>query len=203
MGKVALLIGLTHTHPFIGYWQCLPVEWLHRSSSLALPVDNQTHTHPPLSVYTLACSTFLTSARKIQSYTKPLSSESHRGASWYTSSDSSKRKHIMESPPDPASDPGNGVSEPVTPVRETPVNLETLRKAEHQAPVRRQSCSSTNRGERYWLFEIVTTLILRSIDEQKLQSEFISTWMVRAPRNKMIPVRLFHWESAWGFFFWY
>ncbi|XP_077067221.1 nuclear receptor ROR-alpha A isoform X1 [Siphateles boraxobius] len=52
----------------------------------------------------------------------------------------------MESPPDPASDPGNGVSEPVTPVRETPVNLETLRKAEHQAPVRRQSCSSTNRG---------------------------------------------------------
>uniref|UniRef100_A0A673J223 Uncharacterized protein n=1 Tax=Sinocyclocheilus rhinocerous TaxID=307959 RepID=A0A673J223_9TELE len=51
----------------------------------------------------------------------------------------------MESPPDPASDPGNGVSEPVTPVRETPVNLETLRKAEHQAPVRRQSCSSTNR----------------------------------------------------------
>ncbi|KAL1247703.1 hypothetical protein QQF64_023079 [Cirrhinus molitorella] len=52
----------------------------------------------------------------------------------------------MESPPDPASDPGNGVSEPVTPVRETPVNLETLRKAEHQAPVRRQSCSSTNRA---------------------------------------------------------
>uniref|UniRef100_A0A672KAT8 Uncharacterized protein n=1 Tax=Sinocyclocheilus grahami TaxID=75366 RepID=A0A672KAT8_SINGR len=51
----------------------------------------------------------------------------------------------MESPPDPASDPGIGVSEPVTPVRETPVNLETLRKAEHQAPVRRQSCSSTNR----------------------------------------------------------
>ncbi|KAK2867391.1 hypothetical protein Q8A67_025508 [Cirrhinus molitorella] len=53
----------------------------------------------------------------------------------------------MESPPDPASDPGNGVSEPVTPVRETPVNLETLRKAEHQAPVRRQSCSSTNRDQ--------------------------------------------------------
>uniref|UniRef100_A0A672PQ49 Uncharacterized protein n=1 Tax=Sinocyclocheilus grahami TaxID=75366 RepID=A0A672PQ49_SINGR len=53
----------------------------------------------------------------------------------------------MESSPEPASDPGNGVSEPVTPARETPVNLETLRKAEHQAPVRRQSCSSTNRGE--------------------------------------------------------
>ncbi|KAF6714768.1 Nuclear receptor ROR-alpha [Oryzias melastigma] len=52
----------------------------------------------------------------------------------------------MESPPDPASDPGNSVSEPATPVRETPVNLETLRKADHPAPVRRQTCSSTNRG---------------------------------------------------------
>ncbi|KAL6474299.1 hypothetical protein MHYP_G00178600 [Metynnis hypsauchen] len=51
----------------------------------------------------------------------------------------------MESPPDPTSDPGNSASESATPVRETPVNLETLRKAEHQAPVRRQSCSSTNR----------------------------------------------------------
>uniref|UniRef100_A0A3B4CCJ2 Uncharacterized protein n=1 Tax=Pygocentrus nattereri TaxID=42514 RepID=A0A3B4CCJ2_PYGNA len=54
----------------------------------------------------------------------------------------------MESPPDPTSDPGNSASESATPVRETPVNLETLRKAEHQAPVRRQSCSSTNRGKR-------------------------------------------------------
>uniref|UniRef100_A0A3Q2FZ54 Uncharacterized protein n=1 Tax=Cyprinodon variegatus TaxID=28743 RepID=A0A3Q2FZ54_CYPVA len=54
----------------------------------------------------------------------------------------------MESPPDPASDPGNSASEPATPVRETPVNLETLRKAEHPAPVRKQSCSSTNRGKR-------------------------------------------------------
>uniref|UniRef100_A0A8C9SC12 Uncharacterized protein n=1 Tax=Scleropages formosus TaxID=113540 RepID=A0A8C9SC12_SCLFO len=53
----------------------------------------------------------------------------------------------MESPPDPASDPGNSATEPATPVRDTPVNLETLRKAEHQAPVRRQSCSSTNRGK--------------------------------------------------------
>ncbi|KAM7396733.1 hypothetical protein PAMP_019750 [Pampus punctatissimus] len=52
----------------------------------------------------------------------------------------------MESPPDPASDPGNSASEPATPVRETPVNLETLRKADHPAPVRRQTCSSTNRG---------------------------------------------------------
>ncbi|CAG5958002.1 unnamed protein product [Menidia menidia] len=51
----------------------------------------------------------------------------------------------MESPPDPASDPGNSASEPATPVRETPVNLETLRKADHPAPVRRQTCSSTNR----------------------------------------------------------
>lgn len=54
----------------------------------------------------------------------------------------------MESPPDPASDPGNSASEPATPVRETPVNLETLRKADHPAPVRRQTCSSTNRGKR-------------------------------------------------------
>ncbi|TNN51630.1 Nuclear receptor ROR-alpha [Liparis tanakae] len=54
----------------------------------------------------------------------------------------------MESPPDPASDPGNSASEPATPVRETPVNLETLRKAEHPAPVRRQTCSSTNRGQK-------------------------------------------------------
>ncbi|KAI3370704.1 hypothetical protein L3Q82_007261 [Scortum barcoo] len=53
----------------------------------------------------------------------------------------------MESPPDPASDPGNSASEPATPVRETPVNLETLRKADHPAPVRRQTCSSTNRGK--------------------------------------------------------
>ncbi|KAL4641945.1 nuclear receptor ROR-alpha isoform X1 [Arapaima gigas] len=53
----------------------------------------------------------------------------------------------MESPPDPASDPGNSATEPATPVRDTPVNLETLRKADHQAPVRRQSCSSTNRGK--------------------------------------------------------
>lgn len=53
----------------------------------------------------------------------------------------------MESPPDPASDPGNSASEPATPVRETLVNLETLRKAEHPAPVRRQTCSSTNRGK--------------------------------------------------------
>ncbi|KAK7891550.1 hypothetical protein WMY93_023513 [Mugilogobius chulae] len=52
----------------------------------------------------------------------------------------------MESPPDPASDPSNGASEPATPLRETPVNLETLRKADHPAPVRRQTCSSTNRG---------------------------------------------------------
>ncbi|XP_023826814.1 LOW QUALITY PROTEIN: nuclear receptor ROR-alpha A-like [Salvelinus sp. IW2-2015] len=52
----------------------------------------------------------------------------------------------MESPPDPASDPGNSASEPATPARETPVNLETLRKADHPAPVRRQTCSSTNRG---------------------------------------------------------
>lgn len=75
----------------------------------------------------------------------------------------------MESPPDPASDPGNGVSEPVTPVRETPVNLETLRKAEHQAPVRRQSCSSTNRGKRQWLFWIDTVRILRNIDAQNFK----------------------------------
>ncbi|KAG9280991.1 nuclear receptor ROR-alpha isoform X1 [Astyanax mexicanus] len=56
----------------------------------------------------------------------------------------------MESPPDPTSDPGNSASESATPVRETPVNLETLRKAEHHQapPVRRQSCSSTNRGKR-------------------------------------------------------
>lgn len=55
----------------------------------------------------------------------------------------------MESPPDPASDPGNSASEPATPVRETPVNLETLRKADHPAaPVRKQTCSSTNRGKR-------------------------------------------------------
>ncbi|KAF3688818.1 Nuclear receptor ROR-alpha Nuclear receptor RZR-alpha [Channa argus] len=54
----------------------------------------------------------------------------------------------MESPPDPASDPGNSASEPVTPVRETPVNLETLRKADQPAPVRRQTCSSTNRESR-------------------------------------------------------
>ncbi|TKS73462.1 Nuclear receptor ROR-alpha [Collichthys lucidus] len=53
----------------------------------------------------------------------------------------------MESPPDPASDPGNSASEPATPVRETPVNLETLRKADHPAPVRRQTCSSTNREQ--------------------------------------------------------
>uniref|UniRef100_A0A8D3B0G9 RAR-related orphan receptor A, paralog a n=1 Tax=Scophthalmus maximus TaxID=52904 RepID=A0A8D3B0G9_SCOMX len=52
----------------------------------------------------------------------------------------------MESPPDPASDPGSSASEPATPVRETPANLETLRKADHPAPVRRQTCSSTNRG---------------------------------------------------------
>ncbi|KAG5849123.1 hypothetical protein ANANG_G00106670, partial [Anguilla anguilla] len=52
----------------------------------------------------------------------------------------------MESPPDPASDPGNSASEPATPVRDTPVNLETLRKADQQAPVRRQTCSSTNRA---------------------------------------------------------
>ncbi|KAG5839677.1 hypothetical protein ANANG_G00207470, partial [Anguilla anguilla] len=52
----------------------------------------------------------------------------------------------MESPPDPASDPGNSASEPATPVRDTPVNLDSLRKADQQAPVRRQSCSSTNRG---------------------------------------------------------
>uniref|UniRef100_A0A3B3ZW35 Uncharacterized protein n=1 Tax=Periophthalmus magnuspinnatus TaxID=409849 RepID=A0A3B3ZW35_9GOBI len=52
----------------------------------------------------------------------------------------------MESPPDPASDPSNGASEPATPLRETPANLETLRKADHPAPVRRQTCSSTNRG---------------------------------------------------------
>ncbi|KAJ8344544.1 hypothetical protein SKAU_G00318730 [Synaphobranchus kaupii] len=51
----------------------------------------------------------------------------------------------MESPPDPASDPGNSASEPATPVRDTPVNLDSLRKADQQAPVRRQSCSSTNR----------------------------------------------------------
>uniref|UniRef100_A0A8C7FM62 Uncharacterized protein n=1 Tax=Oncorhynchus kisutch TaxID=8019 RepID=A0A8C7FM62_ONCKI len=54
----------------------------------------------------------------------------------------------MESPPDPASDPANSASEPATPARETPVNLETLRKADHPAPVRRQTCSSTNRGKR-------------------------------------------------------
>uniref|UniRef100_A0A3Q2SQ65 Uncharacterized protein n=1 Tax=Fundulus heteroclitus TaxID=8078 RepID=A0A3Q2SQ65_FUNHE len=55
----------------------------------------------------------------------------------------------MESPPDPASDPGNSASEPATPVRETPVNLETLRKADHPAPVRKQTCSSTNRGKHH------------------------------------------------------
>ncbi|MED6250524.1 hypothetical protein ILYODFUR_000989 [Ilyodon furcidens] len=55
----------------------------------------------------------------------------------------------MESPPDPASDPGNSASEPATPVRETPVNLETLRKADHPAPVRKQTCSSTNRVLRW------------------------------------------------------
>uniref|UniRef100_A0A8C1ETR2 Uncharacterized protein n=2 Tax=Cyprinus carpio TaxID=7962 RepID=A0A8C1ETR2_CYPCA len=84
----------------------------------------------------------------------------------------------MESSPEPASDPGNGVSEPVTPVRETPVNLETLRKAEHQAPVRRQSCSSTNRGERQWFFGIDTTLILRSVDEQNFKvNSFQLKWL--------------------------
>ena len=70
----------------------------------------------------------------------------------------------MESPPDPASDPGNSASEPATPVRETPVNLETLRKADHPAPVRRQTCSSTNRGEldrislSFYLFFIFSTV---------------------------------------------
>uniref|UniRef100_A0A3B5QKF0 Uncharacterized protein n=1 Tax=Xiphophorus maculatus TaxID=8083 RepID=A0A3B5QKF0_XIPMA len=58
----------------------------------------------------------------------------------------------MESPPDPASDPGNSASEPATPVRETPVNLETLRKADHPAPVRKQTCSSTNRGKQQYVF---------------------------------------------------
>ncbi|KAJ8003265.1 hypothetical protein DPEC_G00167630 [Dallia pectoralis] len=45
----------------------------------------------------------------------------------------------MESPPDPASQPGNSASEPATPTRETPVN--------HPAPIRRQTCSSTNRED--------------------------------------------------------
>ncbi|XP_076851181.1 nuclear receptor ROR-alpha-like [Brachyhypopomus gauderio] len=58
----------------------------------------------------------------------------------------------MESPPDPTSEPGNSAPESATPARESPVNLETLRKADLQAPVRRQSCSSTNRG----LFSITT-----------------------------------------------
>ncbi|CAL8373895.1 unnamed protein product [Arctogadus glacialis] len=61
----------------------------------------------------------------------------------------------MESPPDPASDPGNSASEPATPLRETPVNLETLRKANHPAPVRRQTCSSTNR--------VLSTIVHRTI----------------------------------------
>ncbi|XP_028679205.1 nuclear receptor ROR-alpha-like [Erpetoichthys calabaricus] len=52
----------------------------------------------------------------------------------------------MDSASDPASDAGNSASEPATPVRDTPVNLETLRKADHPTPVRRHSCSSTNRG---------------------------------------------------------
>uniref|UniRef100_A0A8C5GNV3 Uncharacterized protein n=1 Tax=Gouania willdenowi TaxID=441366 RepID=A0A8C5GNV3_GOUWI len=46
----------------------------------------------------------------------------------------------MESPPDPASgDPGNGASEPATPVRETPVNLETLRKSADSPVAQRRS----------------------------------------------------------------
>lgn len=53
----------------------------------------------------------------------------------------------MESPPDPTSEPGKSASEAASAVRESPLNLDTLRKAEHQAPVRRHSCSSTNRGK--------------------------------------------------------
>ncbi|KAF5902508.1 nuclear receptor ROR-alpha isoform X1 [Clarias magur] len=52
----------------------------------------------------------------------------------------------MESPPDPTSEPGKSASEAASAVRESPLNLDALRKAEHQAPVRRHSCSSTNRG---------------------------------------------------------
>lgn len=63
----------------------------------------------------------------------------------------------MESPPDPASDPGNSGSEPATPGMDTPVNLNTLRKDEHQPPMRRQSCSSTNKGNTH-----LTRLILNS-----------------------------------------
>lgn len=53
----------------------------------------------------------------------------------------------MESPPDPTSEPGKSASEAASAVRESPLNLDALRKAEHQAPVRRHSCSSTNRGK--------------------------------------------------------
>ncbi|GAA6105025.1 nuclear receptor ROR-alpha A isoform X1 [Tachysurus ichikawai] len=52
----------------------------------------------------------------------------------------------MESPPDPTSEPGKSASEAASAVRESPLNLDALRKAEHQAPVRRHSCSSTNRA---------------------------------------------------------
>lgn len=53
----------------------------------------------------------------------------------------------MESPPDPTSEPGKSASEAASVLRESPLNLDALRKAEHQAPVRRHSCSSTNRGK--------------------------------------------------------
>lgn len=74
--KVPLLIGLTHIHSSA----IDSVSLLSGCTGAPLQRCQWTikHTHPPLSVYTLACSTFLTSARKIQSYTKPLSSESHR-----------------------------------------------------------------------------------------------------------------------------
>ncbi|TSM52304.1 hypothetical protein Baya_8066 [Bagarius yarrelli] len=52
----------------------------------------------------------------------------------------------MESPPDPTSEPGKSASETASAVRDSPLNLDALRKAEHQTPVRRHSCSSTNRG---------------------------------------------------------
>lgn len=79
----------------------------------------------------------------------------------------------MESPPDPASDPGNSASEPATPVRETPVNLETLRKADHPAPVRRQTCSSTNRGRRtVFGYDEICRRSMEDCLKSKLQNEF-------------------------------
>lgn len=65
----------------------------------------------------------------------------------------------MESPPDPANDPGSSVSEPATPVMDMPVNLETFLEDGHQTPVRRQSSSSSNKGKLVTLDYFITALI--------------------------------------------